>query len=131
VTDRISHSGCACTISLPTRRRSTRYRNTASRPTASASTTRVRRADRISGIERLLLYRPYMLLLSASGGPCRIAGSVPRGNLLPLAAPLLRTSLRDHPPDRQGKVRDLYDFGDHLLIVATDRMSAFDHVLAS
>jgi phosphoribosylaminoimidazole-succinocarboxamide synthase len=50
---------------------------------------------------------------------------------LPLAAPLLKTSLRDHPPDRQGKVRDLYDFGDHLLIVATDRMSAFDHVLAS
>ena len=72
-----------------------------------------------------------MLLLSASGGPCKIAGSVSRGNLLPLAAPLLRTSLRDRPPDRQGKVRDLYDFGDYLLIVATDRVSAFDHVLAS
>lgn len=30
---------------------------------------------------------------------------------------------------RQGKVRDLYDFGDRLLIVATDRISAFDWVM--
>lgn len=50
---------------------------------------------------------------------------------MPLAAPLLKTSLRDNPPDRQGKVRDLYDFGDHLLLVATDRLSAFDYVLGS
>ena len=35
------------------------------------------------------------------------------------------------PPDRQGKVRDIYDFGDRLLIVATDRISAFDYVLGS
>jgi len=32
-------------------------------------------------------------------------------------------------PDAQGKVRDLYDLGDELLIVATDRLSAFDVVL--
>lgn len=32
-------------------------------------------------------------------------------------------------PDSQGKVRDLYDLGDELLIVATDRISAFDYVL--
>ena len=63
--------------------------------------------------------------------PCKIAGSAPRGNLLPLATPLLHTSLRERPPDRQGKVRDLYDFGDHLLIVATDRLSAFDYILGS
>lgn len=30
---------------------------------------------------------------------------------------------------RQGKVRDIYDLGKHLLIVATDRISAFDVVL--
>ena len=30
---------------------------------------------------------------------------------------------------RQGKVRDLYDLGDRLLLVATDRISAFDWVL--
>jgi len=29
----------------------------------------------------------------------------------------------------RGKVRDLYDLGDRLLLVATDRLSAFDHVL--
>ncbi len=32
-------------------------------------------------------------------------------------------------PTRQGKVRDLYDLGDAMLIVATDRLSAFDVVL--
>lgn len=30
---------------------------------------------------------------------------------------------------RQGKVRDVYDFEDHLLIVATDRISAFDCIM--
>jgi len=32
---------------------------------------------------------------------------------------------------RQGKVRDIYDLGDQLLLVATDRISAFDWVLPS
>lgn len=32
---------------------------------------------------------------------------------------------------RRGKVRDIYDLGDELLIVATDRLSAFDCVLPS
>jgi phosphoribosylaminoimidazole-succinocarboxamide synthase len=32
---------------------------------------------------------------------------------------------------RRGKVRDVYDFGDRLLFVATDRISAFDYVLPS
>jgi phosphoribosylaminoimidazole-succinocarboxamide synthase len=32
-------------------------------------------------------------------------------------------------PTKQGKVRDLYDLGSSLLIVATDRLSAFDVVL--
>jgi phosphoribosylaminoimidazole-succinocarboxamide synthase len=31
----------------------------------------------------------------------------------------------------RGKVRDIYDLGDHLLIVATDRLSAFDVVLTT
>jgi len=30
---------------------------------------------------------------------------------------------------RRGKVRDIYDLGDKLLIVATDRIAAFDFVL--
>ena len=32
-------------------------------------------------------------------------------------------------PVRRGKVRDVYDFGDRLLLVATDRISAFDWIL--
>ena len=32
-------------------------------------------------------------------------------------------------PLRQGKVRDIYDLGDRLLLVSTDRISAFDWVL--
>ena len=48
-----------------------------------------------------------------------------------LPAPILTTSIARRSPDRQGKVRDIYDFGDRLLIVATDRISAFDFVLGS
>jgi phosphoribosylaminoimidazole-succinocarboxamide synthase len=51
--------------------------------------------------------------------------------VLPLSTPVLQTTLARRPPDRQGKVRDIYDFGDRLLIVATDRISAFDYVLGS
>jgi phosphoribosylaminoimidazole-succinocarboxamide synthase len=47
------------------------------------------------------------------------------------STPLIETSLAGRPPDRRGKVRDLYDLGDTLLIVATDRISAFDYVLGS
>ena len=32
-------------------------------------------------------------------------------------------------PDSRGKVRDIYDAGDNLLLVATDRLSAFDFIL--
>lgn len=38
------------------------------------------------------------------------------------------TSLADRGPDKRGKVRDIYDLGDKLLLVATDRISAFDWV---
>ncbi len=33
------------------------------------------------------------------------------------------------PTPRHGKVRDIYDLGDHLLLVASDRISAYDSVL--
>ena len=32
-------------------------------------------------------------------------------------------------PDSRGKVRDIYDAGENLLMVATDRISAFDYIL--
>ena len=42
---------------------------------------------------------------------------------------LLRTDFKEIPLLHRGKVRDIYDLGAHLLIVATDRISAFDVVL--
>jgi phosphoribosylaminoimidazole-succinocarboxamide synthase len=45
--------------------------------------------------------------------------------------PLLETDLAGLSLTRRGKVRDLYDLGDALLMVATDRISAFDYVLGS
>jgi len=50
---------------------------------------------------------------------------------LPLSTTILQTTLATRQPERQGKVRDIYDFADQLLIVATDRISAFDYVLGS
>jgi len=46
-------------------------------------------------------------------------------------APLLHTELDGLRLHRRGKVRDVYELGDQLLIVATDRISAFDYVLGS
>jgi phosphoribosylaminoimidazole-succinocarboxamide synthase len=48
-----------------------------------------------------------------------------------LAPPLLETRLNGLVPHRQGKVRDIYEVGDALLLIATDRISAFDYVLGS
>ena len=42
---------------------------------------------------------------------------------------LWQSDLPGLPPPRRGKVRDVYDLGSELLIVATDRLSAYDHVL--
>ncbi len=50
---------------------------------------------------------------------------------MPSTAPLLETSLDGLTLHRRGKVRDVYEVGDDLLIVATDRISAFDYVLGS
>lgn len=44
---------------------------------------------------------------------------------------LLTTNLGATPLIGRGKVRDLYAIDDALLLVATDRISAFDHVLAT
>lgn len=44
---------------------------------------------------------------------------------------LLTTDFQDIRLLKRGKVRDIYDLGEHLLLVATDRISAFDVVLPS
>jgi phosphoribosylaminoimidazole-succinocarboxamide synthase len=46
-----------------------------------------------------------------------------------MTEPLWQTDLPGLPPPRRGKVRDVFDLGDALLIVASDRLSAYDHVL--
>ena len=79
-----------------------------SRATAGASCVRLRRSPRAAKIP------PF-----------------PSETTVPSAAPLLDTRLNGLAPDRHGKVRDIFDLGDALLLVATDRISAFDYVLGS
>src|SRR5437867_10576932 len=45
-----------------------------------------------------------------------------------MSSPLLQSHVPGYPC-RRGKVRDVYDLGDRLVIIATDRISAFDWVL--
>lgn len=42
---------------------------------------------------------------------------------------LLQSEIPELPPPTRGKVRDVYDLGDRLLFVATDRISAFDCIM--
>ena len=42
---------------------------------------------------------------------------------------IFETNLKGLPKPRRGKVRDIYDLGNELLIVASDRISCFDAVL--
>jgi phosphoribosylaminoimidazole-succinocarboxamide synthase len=48
-----------------------------------------------------------------------------------MSNPVVYTNIPDVPLLHRGKVRDIYDLGDSLLIVATDRISAFDVVLST
>ena len=43
--------------------------------------------------------------------------------------PTSEPAITEYPLFRRGKVRDVYDLGEHLLIVASDRISAFDVIL--
>ena len=44
---------------------------------------------------------------------------------------VMQTAIPGLPEPRRGKVREVYDLGDDLLIVATDRISAFDVIMAN
>jgi phosphoribosylaminoimidazole-succinocarboxamide synthase len=46
-----------------------------------------------------------------------------------MSALVWQTRFEDLEPPKRGKVRDVYDLGELLLIVACDRISAYDHVL--
>jgi phosphoribosylaminoimidazole-succinocarboxamide synthase len=52
-----------------------------------------------------------------------------RGEERTIMLTVLETNLAGLKPPKRGKVRDIYDLGDSLLIVATDRISAFDVIL--
>src|SRR5437660_7317342 len=58
----------------------------------------------------------------AAGEPVTLDGK----NAMP--TPLLQSQVVGYSC-RRGKVRDVYDLGDRLVIIATDRLSAFDWVL--
>jgi phosphoribosylaminoimidazole-succinocarboxamide synthase len=46
-----------------------------------------------------------------------------------MEAPVFETNFPGLTLRGRGKVRDIYDLGEHLLIVATDRISAYDVVM--
>jgi phosphoribosylaminoimidazole-succinocarboxamide synthase len=46
-----------------------------------------------------------------------------------METPIVETQFSDLKLLKRGKVRDVYDLGEHLLMVATDRISAFDVVM--
>ena len=46
-----------------------------------------------------------------------------------MSSPLLQIDLPDFPKIKSGKVREIFDLGKSLLIVATDRISAFDCIM--
>ena len=46
-----------------------------------------------------------------------------------MGAPVVETAFQDLELMKRGKVRDVYDLGEHLLMIASDRISAFDVVM--
>ena len=46
-----------------------------------------------------------------------------------MSSVVLQTNIAGVPAPKRGKVRDIYDLGDKLLIVVTDRISAFDVIM--
>ena len=68
--------------------------------------------------------------MTKQGYSTRIEIQFPYLEGLPVTA-LLKTDLGSTPLLGRGKVRDLYDVDGALLLVASDRISAFDHVLGS
>ncbi|KAL1537547.1 Phosphoribosylaminoimidazole-succinocarboxamide synthase (SAICAR synthetase) [Salvia divinorum] len=96
------------------------------------------------------LRRCCSMVISASSSPSTVSGGPPKSLLLDnkerkdelmdaiersLSDCLSETHLDSAVPGlnfkTRGKVRDIYDGGDYLVLVTTDRQSAFDRVLAS
>jgi phosphoribosylaminoimidazole-succinocarboxamide synthase len=71
-----------------------------------------------------------MMVYSGTNGLDALSQLFPLQIAMPttMSAPLLETNIPRWPV-RRGKVRDIYDLGDRLLLVSSDRISAFDWVL--
>ena len=95
--------------------------------------------DKTDPAIRLYYTATYPVRVYHDFPPCRTLTSSVSYALLSLvmrnavtsAPPIFETSLQGLTPHRRGKVRDLYVVDDHLLVVATDRISAYDLVLGS
>src|ERR1043166_3556278 len=87
------------------------------------------RAGRVTGIVTTLLH-PRATFATRTLSSCAPATDHGRRGAQALMPPLTQSHIPGIPC-RRGKVRDIYDLGDRLVIVATDRMSAFDYVLPS
>src|SRR5918999_5277004 len=124
----ISRSRCARRTCTHTSARFACRRNHTKRAIARTETMMVRTRTRVTQYIRPSAGddRNCCVRLRATNRPCKMPASP-----MPLAAPLIETRLNGLAPHRQGKVRDIYDVGDALLLVATDRISAFDYVLGS
>jgi phosphoribosylaminoimidazole-succinocarboxamide synthase len=57
--------------------------------------------------------------------------SIPSVPMTGQTTPTIASTLLPLPLYRRGKVRDVYEAGGNLLVVATDRISAYDHILAT
>jgi phosphoribosylaminoimidazole-succinocarboxamide synthase len=66
--------------------------------------------------------RPYCFLTGNRYNTVELKG-------VNMSQTITRTDLKGIKKFKSGKVRDVYDLGDKLLIVATDRISAFDFVI--
>jgi phosphoribosylaminoimidazole-succinocarboxamide synthase len=88
------------------------------------------RATKIVPVDFFLTTWPGTLTSRCAGIECR---TLSKGTTSVSASParkiIRETSFAGLSPAARGKVRDIYDLGDRLLIVATDRLSAFDVVM--
>lgn len=85
-----------------------------------------------SAVMQILESRVFWRILFQPGQFSIITGGVPHNPRRPFIMSdntLIQIDLKNYPLLGRGKVRDIFDAKEHLLLVATDRISAFDFVL--
>jgi phosphoribosylaminoimidazole-succinocarboxamide synthase len=81
---------------------------------------------------------PWLAIISQLAWPiwatwffCPLLQSPRQSPIIPRMDEAILTTSLPYPLFLRGKVRDSYDLGEHLLIISTDRLSAFDAVMAN